>query len=140
MENPHTRSAAETPRMQSTSTVGSPDSTSNGDTIHVMSTNPRNGGSGEGHTGTVTQNSQSNDAPTRSATTDEAELGKRSYDMIGHLKVDRRIRLLDVVTMNVNSMIGTGIFTTPGMILALTRSKTMALTFWLAGPIYSLLG
>lgn len=76
----------------------------------------------------------------RSQTDEERAMRLRSLELMGSLKSDRKMGLGDVVALNLNSIIGTGIFTTPGLILALTKSKTMTLAFWFAGGIYSLLG
>ncbi|KAF8437329.1 amino acid permease-domain-containing protein [Terfezia claveryi] len=76
----------------------------------------------------------------RSQTAEERALRLRSLELMGSLNKDRRMHLWDVVTLNLNSIIGTGIFTTPGLILVLTKSKIMTLTLWFAGAIYSLLG
>lgn len=42
-------------------------------------------------------------------------------------------------SMMINQMIGTGIFTTPGYVLQLTKSKPLALGLWVVVGIYSLL-
>lgn len=44
---------------------------------------------------------------------------------------------LEAASLIVNKMIGTGIFTTPGLILALTQSKTLAFSFWVIGGVYA---
>ena len=76
----------------------------------------------------------------RSQTEIEREMRRRSLELMGSLNKDRRMSLWDVVALNLNSIIGTGIFTTPGLILVLTRSKIMTLALWFVGGIYSLLG
>lgn len=46
----------------------------------------------------------------------------------------------DIASFNINKMIGTGIFTTPGTILLLTGNKTVALAIWIVGWVYTYLG
>ena len=91
-------------------------------------------------TGEETSNGDTNPRLSRAQTDEERVLLARSLKMMGSLNTDRRMSLWDVVTLNLNSIIGTGIFTTPGLILVLTRSKIMTLALWLAGGIYTLLG
>lgn len=78
--------------------------------------------------------------PQRALTKDEESWDRISNERMAHLKTDRHMSIWDVIALNLNSMIGTGIFTTPGLVLALTRSKIMTLTLWFAGAIYALLG
>jgi len=51
----------------------------------------------------------------------------------------RHLRIFDVVALIVNKMIGTGIFTTPGMVLVLTDGKGLSLFLWVIGGFYSVL-
>ena len=49
----------------------------------------------------------------------------------------RNLDFIQITSLMVNSMIGAGIFTVPGYILLLTRSKTVALVLWAIGGVYS---
>ncbi|KAI5782388.1 amino acid permease-domain-containing protein [Peziza echinospora] len=49
------------------------------------------------------------------------------------------LELWDLFTLNINHMIGQGIFITPGVILSLTDSKAVSLAFWIIGGIYTIL-
>jgi len=91
-------------------------------------------------TGEETSNGDTKRGLSRAQTDEERALRLRSLEKMGYLSTDRRMSLWDVVTLNLNSIIGTGIFTTPGLILVLTRSKIMTLALWFAGGIYALLG
>ena len=79
-------------------------------------------------------------APPRAMTQAEEDLWELNFTLMGSLARDRHMSQWDVVCLNINSMIGNGIFTTPGVVLALTRSKAIALTFWFVGGVYALLG
>lgn len=46
---------------------------------------------------------------------------------------------IQVAAFMINQTIGTGIFSTPGYILLLTRSKSVTVALWIAGGAYSLL-
>lgn len=46
---------------------------------------------------------------------------------------------VEAASLIVNKMIGTGIFTTPGAVLALTQDKRLALGLWIAGAFYAAL-
>ena len=54
-----------------------------------------------------------------------------------HTVKKQYLTILEAASLIVNKMIGTGIFTTPGMVLALTQSKTLALSFWIVGGLYA---
>lgn len=55
-------------------------------------------------------------------------------------KTDRRkLGTLDVAALILNKMVGTGIFTTPGTILSLTKSKQLSIGLWAVGGLYTLL-
>lgn len=51
----------------------------------------------------------------------------------------RRIGLMQVTSLMINQMVGTGIFQTPGIVLFLTGSKPISLALWGIGGIYSLM-
>lgn len=51
----------------------------------------------------------------------------------------RKMGLIQVMSLMINQMIGTGIFSTPGYILLLTGSKPLSLVLWAVGGIYTLL-
>jgi hypothetical protein len=51
----------------------------------------------------------------------------------------RNLGFIQCSALMINQMIGTGVFTTPGYVLLLTKSKPIALVLWLVGGIYSLL-
>ena len=78
-------------------------------------------------------------APRRSMTQEEEALMREGHDLMRSLARDRHMSMWDVVTLNLNSMIGNGIFSAPGVVLGLTGSKSMALTFWFVGGVYALL-
>lgn len=49
----------------------------------------------------------------------------------------RRLSFLDVAALIIDQMIGTGIFTTPGLVLSLTKSKPVSLVLWGLGGVHS---
>lgn len=51
----------------------------------------------------------------------------------------RKLGFIQVVSLILNTTIGSGIFNTPGYVLALTRSKRVSLILWAVGGIYSAL-
>ena len=51
----------------------------------------------------------------------------------------RKLGFVQAVSLMLNTTIGTGIFTTPGYVLALTRSKRISLVLWAVGGVYSAL-
>jgi hypothetical protein len=51
----------------------------------------------------------------------------------------RNLGFVQASALMINQMIGTGIFTTPGIVLLLTKSKPIALVLWASGGVYSLL-
>ena len=53
--------------------------------------------------------------------------------------VPRQLKVLDVAALIFNKMVGSGIFTTPGIVLSLTKSKTLALGLWAVGGVYTTL-
>lgn len=51
----------------------------------------------------------------------------------------RDLGVFDVAALIINKQIGTGIFTTPGLVLSLTGSKTTSIIMWFCGGIWALL-
>jgi amino acid permease len=51
----------------------------------------------------------------------------------------RDLGMLDVAALIINKQIGTGIFTTPGLVLNLTGSKTVSIVMWFCGGIWAFL-
>lgn len=50
---------------------------------------------------------------------------------------NRHLSTIEAASLIVNKMIGTGIFTTPGIVLQLTQSKKVALGLWILGGFYA---
>lgn len=55
------------------------------------------------------------------------------------VEADRPLTWWDVSALNINRMIGTGIFTLPPTILMYTGRKDTALCIWAAGFVYTLI-
>ena len=53
--------------------------------------------------------------------------------------VEQDLGTWNVAALIMNKMIGTGIFTAPGLILSLTGSKSISIVLWIVGGIYSML-
>ena len=53
--------------------------------------------------------------------------------------VPRQLKVLDVAALIFNKMVGSGIFTSPGIVLSLTKSKALALSLWAVGGVYTTL-
>ena len=51
----------------------------------------------------------------------------------------RNLRVHDVAALILNKMVGTGIFTTPGLVLALTKDKPTSIALWIIGGIHAML-
>lgn len=51
----------------------------------------------------------------------------------------RDLGVIDVAALIINKQIGTGIFTTPGLVLSLTGSKTTSIIMWFCGGIWAFL-
>ena len=49
----------------------------------------------------------------------------------------RNLGLLQTISLVINLVIGSGIFISPGYVLALTRSKAICLVLWAAGGVYT---
>ncbi len=49
----------------------------------------------------------------------------------------RNLGLLQAISLVINLVIGSGIFISPGYVLALTRSKAICLVLWAAGGVYT---
>jgi len=56
-----------------------------------------------------------------------------------HTVKNQYLSTLEAASLIVNKMIGTGIFTTPGIVLFLTQNKALALSLWVIGGIYAAL-
>jgi hypothetical protein len=52
-------------------------------------------------------------------------------------QIDRQKGTWDVLALVLNKMIGTGIFTVPGLVLALTQSTRVSVGLWVAGGLYT---
>ncbi|KUL89231.1 hypothetical protein ZTR_03751 [Talaromyces verruculosus] len=62
------------------------------------------------------------------------------YDTVSDVTVvTRSLRTWDVAALIINKMIGTGIFTTPGVVLSLTGSKSISIILWVVGGVHTLL-
>jgi hypothetical protein len=51
----------------------------------------------------------------------------------------RHLTFLNVAALVIDQMVGAGIFTTPGLVLGLTKSKPIALVLWGLGGVHSFL-
>ena len=51
----------------------------------------------------------------------------------------RNLGLLQAISLVINLIVGSGIFTNAGYVLALTRSKAICLVLWAAGGVYTAL-
>src|ERR1700710_1195985 len=51
----------------------------------------------------------------------------------------RRIGSLSVASLAINQMVGSGIFSVPGLVLEFTGSKPLSIGFWVLGGVYTLL-
>lgn len=51
----------------------------------------------------------------------------------------RNLRVHDVAALILNKMVGTGIFTTPGLVLSLTKDKPTSIVLWVVGGIHAML-
>lgn len=49
----------------------------------------------------------------------------------------RNLGFLQITSLMLNATIGSGIFNTPGYVLALTRSKTISMVLWAVGGVYT---
>jgi len=57
-----------------------------------------------------------------------------------NIKRNKIIGILTGICMNVNNVIGSGIFTTPGMVWKALNSPQLAMILWTVGGIISLAG
>ena len=57
-----------------------------------------------------------------------------------HTRVNEAWTTYDVFFQAVNTMVGTGIFTAPPLVLALVGDRWIAIVLWLIGFVYSLIG
>lgn len=62
---------------------------------------------------------------------------EQDEEQIPVITVDHPLGYLDVVAVVFNKMVGTGIFTTPGLVLRSTGSKRTSLILWAAGGLYT---
>ena len=51
----------------------------------------------------------------------------------------RSLGTMDVASLIINQMVGTGIFVTPGLVLSMTKSKPISLVLWAMGGFWSYL-
>jgi hypothetical protein len=51
----------------------------------------------------------------------------------------RNLRTQDVAALILNKQIGTGIFTTPGLVLSLTKNKPLSIGLWIVGGVHAFL-
>lgn len=51
----------------------------------------------------------------------------------------RNLRVHDVAGLILNKVVGSGIFTTPGLVLALTKHKPTSIVLWVVGGIHAML-
>ena len=51
----------------------------------------------------------------------------------------RNLKVHDVAALILNKVVGSGIFTTPGLVLALTKDKTTSIILWVIGGIHAML-
>lgn len=51
----------------------------------------------------------------------------------------RNLRVHDVAALILNKVVGTGIFTTPGLVLALTKDKPTSIALWVIGGVHAML-
>lgn len=51
----------------------------------------------------------------------------------------RNLRVHDVAGLILNKVVGSGIFTTPGLVLALTKHKPTSIVLWVMGGIHAML-
>ena len=69
----------------------------------------------------------------------EACGGSISSNVTEATTVERRLGTFDVAALIINKQIGSGVFTTPGLVLSLTKSKSVALGLWVVGGVYTAL-
>ena len=80
-------------------------------------------------------------APQRTFTMDEDEF-RRDHDPAWTESIPIRkqnLNVFDVASLILNKMVGTGIFTTPGSIVLLNKSKALTVGLWVLGGPYCLL-
>jgi amino acid transporter len=70
---------------------------------------------------------------------DDESLHRPPTDFTEDRRLGRTLGTLDVSALILNKMVGTGIFTLPGIVLGLTRSKRISVGFWVVGGVYSML-
>ena len=60
-------------------------------------------------------------------------------DVLGTIRMAGPLTTFDVFSFIVNKMVGTGIFTAPPVVLALTADRRIALSLWAIGFLYSII-
>ncbi|KFY10415.1 hypothetical protein V491_07659 [Pseudogymnoascus sp. VKM F-3775] len=73
--------------------------------------------------------------PLAAALLDETGSVRSEHTYLGR----RDLGMFDVAALIMNKMIGTGIFTTPGLVLSLTGNKRTSVILWIFGGIWALL-
>jgi hypothetical protein len=61
------------------------------------------------------------------------------FDERGAIVPNANLSILDVAALVLNKQIGTGIFSTPGLVLASTRSKGLSIALWSIGGLWTTL-
>jgi hypothetical protein len=71
----------------------------------------------------------------------DVQMGGRPEDVRSEMtNLDRRdLGMFDVAALILNKQIGTGIFTTPGLVLSLTGNKTISVIMWFFGGVWAFL-
>jgi amino acid transporter len=70
---------------------------------------------------------------------DDGAFSRPPTDFTEDRHLGRTLGTLDVSALILNKMVGTGIFTVPGLVLELTGSKGVSVGFWVLGGVYSIL-
>lgn len=72
--------------------------------------------------------------------TSNANIPRRADQYTEHTSIKKRnLHAFDIFALILNKQIGTGIFTTPGFVLATTQGKGLSVFLWFLGGIYCLL-
>ena len=66
---------------------------------------------------------------------EDADSQSLSSDCSGRYIQKRSLGSMQMTSLMINSVIGSGIFTTPGYVLVLTKCKSIALSLWFVGGI-----
>ncbi|OAL51370.1 hypothetical protein IQ07DRAFT_643463 [Pyrenochaeta sp. DS3sAY3a] len=81
-------------------------------------------------------NSRINSDPSSNSTGGQAA---EEFDERGAIVPKANLSILDVAALVLNKQIGTGIFSTPGLVLASTRSKELSIALWSIGGLWTIL-